>query len=104
MLFRSMSHTGLGFLGNLTLVLLFAPTSLVSECCLPLSCLDEPAAVEDEASSGWDNLCEENGKMLDGFPLKGFSNASLMRLTLTWPKPGSWRSCVEDARAMSAKL
>lgn len=33
---------------------------------------------------------------------KGFSNASLMRRTFTWPNPGRLRSCSGEALAMPA--
>jgi hypothetical protein len=90
----SMSHTGLGGLA-FPLPPLFpalAPTR-ASARCLPLS-----------FAPSWARLCEENGRIAVPLARKGFSNASRMRRALTWPKPGSWRSCAEDARAMSAKL
>ena len=34
----------------------------------------------------------------------GLLNASCMRLAFTWPKPGRFCSCSEDARAMAVKL
>lgn len=97
----SMSHTGLGERGRGPAAGSRAPVAF----CFPLSCLPADAAIllVDALGRG----AGEGGNGSTAFVAalrKGFSNASLMRFTLTWPKPGSWRSCADDALAMSAKL
>ena len=55
-------------------------------------------------SVSWLNRVCEKDNALVALLRKGFSKASLIRLTLIWPNPGSWSSWSEVARAMSAKL
>ena len=66
-----------------------------------------PLAEVVAASDCWDARSASwvlMGRALVLLLRNGLLNASCMRLAFTWPKPGRFCSCSEDARAMAVKL
>lgn len=71
---------------------------------LPLPALEGPTTEAEGSALAWERRCAWSGMLLVELVRKGFSKASLSRLTFTCPNPGSLSNWSDVAFAMSAKL
>lgn len=87
--------------GIITLLLLLPSASSVARL-FPLSMLWLEDAAGCWLERSWS--CVLIGSTLVLLLRKGLLNASWMRFALTWPNPGRFCSCSDDARDIAAKL